>query len=80
MKKQIIRGISIRFIIALLIFGACYAASQQQIPQSQWLENQIDYYMVHNSDIKTITKHTIENAKILFETVTARIIDNDKTM
>lgn len=80
MKKKILRGLGVRFVLAVLLFGFCYAVATQQFPQSELLKNQMNYYMTHNSDIHTIAKNTVENAKVLFETVSSKVIIHDKDM
>lgn len=68
MKKQIVK-----FLVAALIFGVCYTAKTAQIPQHEWINNQVQYIMKHNSDIKTITQNTIQNAKLLFDSAMEKI-------
>lgn len=79
-KKKIARGLSVRFIIAVLLFCICYASGQGQIPQSLWLNNQIAYSMKHNSDIHTIINNSKENVKILIDTVMTKVSGDDKDM
>lgn len=68
MKKMLVK-----LFAAVCVFGICYAASVNQIPQSPWINNKVKYFMTHNSDFQAIAQNTWQNAKFLLDTAIGKV-------
>lgn len=57
----------VKFIISAILTGAVYLSFNYTTPDTLKIQNEVSYYINHNSDIRYIMNYTISNAENLIK-------------
>lgn len=61
------KKIFIKIIFSVILVGFIYISFNYTTPQTLKIQNEVNYYINHNTDIEYIINYTLSNAKNLIK-------------